>query len=49
MVQEQTPAHGSQWAAVRSIAEKLGCHPETLRNWLREHERNTGQRPGPTD
>ncbi len=48
MVREQTPAHGSQWAAIRSIAEKLGCHPETLRNWLRAHERDTGQRPGPT-
>jgi transposase len=48
MVHEQTPAHGSQWAAIRSIAEKLGCHPETLRNWLRAHERDTGQRAGPT-
>lgn len=48
MVHEQTAAHGSQWAAIRSIAEKLGCHPETLRNWLRAHERDTGQRAGPT-
>lgn len=48
MVHEQTPAHGSQWAAIRSIAEKLGCHPETLRSWLRAHERDTGQRAGPT-
>ena len=31
LVAEQTPSHGSQWAAVRSVAEKLGCHPETLR------------------
>src|SRR5690606_7630937 len=48
MVHEQTAAHGPQWAAIRSIAEKLGCHPETLRNWLRAHERDTGQRAGPT-
>lgn len=48
MVVEQTPQHNSQWAAVSSIAEKVGCHRETLRNWVREHERNTGQRPGPT-
>ena len=48
MVQEQTPAHGSQWAAVRSVAEKLGCHPETLRSWMRRHERDTGLRPGVT-
>lgn len=48
LVAEQTPSHGSQWAAVRSVAEKLGCHPETLRNWVRRHERDTGQRPGLT-
>jgi len=48
MVQEQTPAHRSQWAAIRSIAEKIGCNAETLRSWLREHERTTGLRPGPT-
>jgi transposase-like protein len=48
MVGEQTPAHGSQWAAIRSIAEKIGCHPETLRAWVRRHERDTGQRPGLT-
>jgi hypothetical protein len=29
---EQTPSHGSQWAAVRSVAEKLSCHPGTPRN-----------------
>lgn len=48
MVLDQAPQHGSQWAAIRSIAEKIGCHTESLRNWVREHERNTGQRPGPT-
>ena len=48
MVVEQTPQHPSQWAAVCSIAEKVGCHRETLRNWVRDHERDTGQRPGPT-
>jgi transposase len=48
MVVEQTAAHDSQWAAIRSIAEKMGCHSETLRHWVREHERVAGQRPGPT-
>jgi transposase-like protein len=48
MVQEQAASHGSQWAAIRSIAEKLGCHPETLRNWMRRAEVDTGQRPGVT-
>ena len=46
LVVEQTPSHGSQWTAVRSVAAKLGCHPETLRTWVRRQERDTGQRPG---
>ena len=48
MVGEQTPAHPSQWAAIKSIAEKFGCNPETLRSWIRRHERDTGLRPGLT-
>jgi transposase-like protein len=48
MVGEQTQAHGSQWAAIKSIAEKIGCNPETLRSWMRRDERDTGQRPGLT-
>jgi transposase-like protein len=48
MVGEQAAAHASQWAAIRSIAEKIGCNPETLRSWMRRHERDTGQRPGLT-
>lgn len=31
MVAEQTPEHGSEWAAICSVAEKLGCGTETLR------------------
>jgi transposase len=48
MVGEHTPAHASQWAAIKSIASKIGCNPETLRSWIRRHERDTGQRPGLT-
>lgn len=48
MVLDQAPQHGSQWAAIRSIAAKVGCHQETLRNWVRDHERTAGVRPGPT-
>lgn len=48
MVGEQTPAHPSPWAAIKSIAEKIGCNPETLRSWIRRYERDTGQRPGLT-
>ncbi len=41
-------AHPSQWAAISSIAEKIGCSAETLRNWLRQAERDAGGRPGLT-
>lgn len=46
MVLEHSGEHPSQWAALRSIAEKLGIHRETLRNWVRQAERDTGQRAG---
>ena len=36
------------WAAIESIAAKIGCTSETLRRWLRQQERDTGPRPGPT-
>ena len=50
LVQEHEQAHGSQWAAIRSIAEKLGCSAETLRSWVRRTEVDAGERPGlPTD
>lgn len=39
LVAEQTEEHGSQWAAICSIAEKIGCIPETLRRWVRETEK----------
>ncbi len=41
-------AHPSQWAAISSIAEKIGCSAETLRNWVRQAERDEGRRPGLT-
>jgi transposase-like protein len=47
LVQEQTPQHSSQWAAITTIAPKLGCTKETLRRWVREAERDAGWRPGP--
>ncbi len=40
--------HESQWAAIRSIAEKFDCSPETLRGWVGRSECDTGGRPGPT-
>ncbi len=40
--------HPTQWAAMGSVAAKIGCTTETLRNWVRQAERDGGQRPGPT-
>ena len=48
MVQEHQGEHDSQWATVRSIAEKMGCTAETLRKWVRQAERDQGVRPGLT-
>jgi transposase len=48
MVLEHTGEHSSQWAAIRSVAEKLGCTTETLRRWVRQAERDAGHRPGLT-
>jgi transposase len=42
------PEHPSQWAAITSIAGKFGCTAETLRNWVRQAERDSGQRGGLT-
>ena len=48
MVVEHQSEHASQWAAIESIAVKIGCTAETLRSWVRQHERDTGQREGAT-
>ena len=48
MVREHGVDHPSQWAAITSIAAKLGCRTETLRRWVRQAERDHDQRPGPT-
>jgi transposase len=48
MVLEHGGDHGSQWAAIGSIASKIGCTGETLRKWVRQAERDRGQRPGLT-
>src|SRR3954453_3280447 len=48
MVLDHQGEHASQWAAIRSIAEKIGCLGETLRYWVRQAEPDQGVRPGPT-
>lgn len=46
MVREHAKEHSSEWAVIRSIAEKMGCNAETLRLWVRRSERDRGVRPG---
>ena len=46
LVFEHAHDHPSQWAAIRSAAEKLGCTVEALRRWARQTERDQGRRPG---
>jgi len=48
MVFEHEGDHASQWAAIGSIAAKIGCNAETLRGWVRQAERDQGKRAGPT-
>jgi transposase len=48
LVFEQVGQYPSQWQAIRSIAEKVGVPAETLRRWVRQAERDAGERPGPT-
>ena len=48
LVFEHEKEHESQWAAIRSISEKIGCTAETLRKWVRQAERDSGRRAGLT-
>jgi len=48
MVVEHERDYASQWEAIRSIAEKIGCSPESLRKWLRRTEVDSGLRDGVT-
>ncbi len=48
MVFEHRSEHSSQWEAIRSIAEKIGCSAETLRKWVRRTEVDSGRRNGVT-
>ena len=48
MIEESRGEHESQWAAIRSVAAKLGCTTETLRRWVRQAEVDQGKRAGVT-
>jgi transposase len=48
LVFENQGEYGSQWAAIGSIAGKIGCTSETLRKWVRQAERDQGRRAGVT-
>ncbi|MGY3695916.1 transposase [Bradyrhizobium sp. USDA 3240] len=50
MVPDHASEHPSRWAAVRSIAAKIGCTPQTLHDWVKKVEIDSGQRTGvPTE
>jgi transposase-like protein len=48
LVFDHQAEYPSQWAAIGSIAAKMGCTAETLRKWIRQAERDQGRRPGLT-
>ncbi len=48
MVREHRADYGSEWEAIGSIAEKIGCSAETLRKWIRRGEVDSGRRGGLT-
>ena len=48
LVQEHRGEYPSLWAAIQSIAPKIGCTPQTLHDWVKKHEVDTGLRDGVT-
>jgi len=48
LVGEARTEHDSEWAAITSVAQKLGVTSETLRRWIRQAQVDDGQRPGTT-
>ena len=48
LIFDTTEEHGSQWAAIRSVAKKIGCTADRVRRWVRQAEKDQGQRAGLT-
>lgn len=46
LVLDHVDEHESKWAAIVSVAAKMGCSPESLRSWVAQKERNDGKRAG---
>jgi len=46
LVREQSGEHSSTWAAVESIAPMIGCTPQTLLDWVKRSEVDSGERDG---
>ena len=48
LVRDHAPDYESEWAAITAVSGRLGMTAETLRKWVRQAERDSGQRPGAT-
>ncbi len=48
LVLETTEEHGSRWAAMTSVAAKIGCTTESLRRWVKQFQVDNGNEPGVT-
>ena len=48
MVLDHQGEYPTQWAAIESIAGKIGCTAQSLHRWVRQAERDSGRRPGLT-
>ena len=46
LVLDNEGQHGSRWQAVMSISAKIGCAPQTLNDWVKKAEVDSGKRPG---
>ena len=48
LLRESLNSHDSEWAAIKSVASKIGCTAETLRTWSRQNDVDTGRKDGVT-